>query len=241
MAAASRETTPMAAPRSAVGALVIMSPMILWIALAVFVTWLAMRVFGGYPDPGRSFKLLSRSEVAFLSAVSDAMFPPGGQIPSSGLEAGLPAYVDRWMAISQPRVRLLMHALFFLVEHATVLFPAPGRHRRRRFSSLSVEQRFAALGEWGSSSLYMRRLVFLSLRSILTLGYFAHPPVLRQLGLAPLAIESPVCEADLLYPPIGKRPCDNPLTRADLTAASDGTPLTLDRPLHPAFVEPADG
>ena len=62
--------------------------------------------------------------------------------------------------------------------------------------------------------------------------------VLRQLGVAPLDIEPPVCEADLLYPPIGKLPSENPLTRADLTAASDGSPLTPDHPLHPAFAEP---
>ncbi|MFQ5415600.1 MAG: hypothetical protein ACE5FL_00995 [Myxococcota bacterium] len=216
-----------------------MPPMFLWLALAVVLTWVVLRVFGGYPDPGRSFKVLFRSEVASLSAVSEAMFPAGGHIPSSGLDAELPAYVDRWMAVSQPRVRRLMHALFFLIEHATLLAPAPGRHRRRRFSSLGFEQRIAVLGAWGDSSLYARRLVFLSLRSILTMGYFAHPPVLRKLGVAPLAIESPVCEADLLYPPIGKRPSDNPLTRADLTAPSDGSPLTLDRPLHPEFAEPA--
>jgi hypothetical protein len=165
------------------------------------------------------------------------MFPPGGHIRSSGLDADLPAYIDRWMAVSQPRVRLLMHLLFFFVEHATLLFPAPGRHRRRRFSSLGLEQRVAVLGAWGESGLYLRRLVFMSLRSILTMGYFAHPPVLRQLGVAPLAIDSPICEADLLYPPIGKLPADIPYTPDDLTAPSDGTPLTLDGPLHRDFAE----
>jgi hypothetical protein len=211
-----------------------------WIALAVVCTWIAARVAGGYPSLARSYKVLWRSEVATLAAVSEAMFPPGGEIASSGLDAGLPAYVDRWMSVSQPRIRKLMHALFFLVEHATLFFPAPGRQRRRRYSALTLEQRIAVLDAWGKSSLSLRRLVFVSLRSILTMGYFAHPPVLRQLGVAPLAIATPVCEADLLYPPIGKPRSAVRYRREDLTPPSDGVPLALDAPLHPDFAERAE-
>jgi hypothetical protein len=214
-----------------------MPAMLVWLVLATVLVWIAIRVTYGYPVPDRPYRVLIRPEVASLASVSEAMFPPGGHIRSSGLDADLPAYIDRWMAVSQPRVRLLMHLLFFFVEHATLLFPAPGRHRRRRFSSLGLEQRVAVLGAWGESGLYLRRLVFMSLRSILTMGYFAHPPVLRQLGVAPLAIDSPICEADLLYPPIGKLPADIPYTPDDLTAPSDGTPLTLDGPLHRDFAE----
>jgi hypothetical protein len=208
-----------------------------WIAVAMAATWLATRVASGYPSLKGSYKVLWRSEVATLAAVAEAMFPPGGHIPSSGLDADLPDYVDRWMAVSQPRIRALMHSLFFLVEHSTVLFPAPGRNRRRRYTALTLDQRIAVLDAWGKSSLSLRRLVFLSLRSILTMGYFAHPPVLRQLGVAPLAIRSPICEADLLYPPIGRPRSEIRYTRDDLTAPSDGVPLALDAPLDPAFAE----
>ncbi len=216
-----------------------MPAMLVWLVLAAVLVWVAIRVTYGYPVPDRRYRVLIRPEVASLASVSEAMFPPGGHIRSSGLDADLPAYIDRWMAVSQPRVRLLMHLLFFFVEHATLLFPAPGRHRRRRFSSLGLEQRVAVLGAWGESGLYLRRLVFMSLRSILTMGYFAYPPVLRQLGVAPLAIDPPICEADLLYPAIGKLPADIPYIRDDLTAPSDGAPLALDGPLHRDFAEHA--
>jgi hypothetical protein len=69
------------------------------------------------------------------------------------------------------------------------------------------------------------------------MGYFAHPPVLRQLRVAPFAIDSPVCEADLLFPPIGKLPADIRYTREDLSSPS-GVPLTDADPLHPDFAEP---
>ena len=79
------------------------------------------------------------------------------------------------MAAAHPRIRLLMHLLFFLIEHATLFFPAPGRGGRRRFSSLALEQRAAVLEGWRTSRLFPRRLVFASLRAILTMGYFALP------------------------------------------------------------------
>jgi hypothetical protein len=132
-----------------------------------------------------------------------------------------------------------MRLLFFLVEHATLVAPAPGWGGWRRFSSLSPEQRIAALDGWRTSRHFARRLVFTSLRAILTMGYFSHPPVLRQLRVAPLAIETPVCEADLLYPPIGRSPEAIRWSAADLTPPSDGTPVDLDGPLHPAYAERA--
>jgi hypothetical protein len=214
-----------------------MRAMLFGIVVAVALAWIALRIFAGYPVKNRRFRVLNRAEAAVLDSVAEAMFPPGGHIESSGRDADLPAYADRWMAVSQPRIRVLMHLLFFLIEHATVIFPAPGRRRRRRYSSLTLEQRIAVLEGWGKSRLHLRRRVFVSLRSIFTKGYFAHPPVLRQLRVAPFAIDSPVCEADLLFPPIGKLPADIRYTREDLSSPS-GVPLTDADPLHPDFAEP---
>ena len=196
------------------------------------------RVAIGYPDPRRQLRGLARGEVAFISSAAEAMYPAGGPIPSSGLDADLPDYLERLMAASRLQTRILLHLLFFLVEHGTLLFPTPGRGGMRRFSAQDVEHRLAALDGWAESTLFFRRVVFTSLRAVLTMGYFAHPPVVRRLGLAPLAIESPICEADLLYPRIGERPETIGLTAADLTAPSEGAPLPQDGPLHPGFAEP---
>jgi hypothetical protein len=208
--------------------------MLVWFVVAIAFGYAATRIFVGYPRPARPHRVLARREVAVVASVAEAMYPPGGAIEASGIDADLPGYVDRLMLASHPRTRLLLHLLFFLIEHATLIFPGPGRGGRRRYSSLDFDSRVAVLDGWANSGLFARRLVFTSLRALLTMGYFAHPPVLQQLGLAPLAIESVVCEADLLFPPIGGRPEMIPYTRDDLRASS-GIPLELDAPLHPDY------
>jgi len=213
--------------------------MLALLAAALLLAAAGLRVFAGHPRAAVHYRHLARREVAFLCAAGDATFPRGGAVPASGSDADVAGYVDRWLAASPPRIRTLMRLLFFLVEHATLVAPAPGWGGWRRFSSLSPEQRIAALDGWRTSRHFARRLVFTSLRAILTMGYFSHPPVLRQLRVAPLAIETPVCEADLLYPPIGRPPEAIRWSAADLTPPSDGTPVDLDGPLHPAYAERA--
>jgi hypothetical protein len=209
--------------------------MLVWLLAAVALGYAVSRTALGYPRPTRAFHSLFRYEEAFLAGAAEATFPPGGEIPPSGLEAEVAAYTDRLLTASHPRMRSLMHLLFFLVEHATIFFPAPGPRGWRRFSSLTADQRAEVLEGWRTSRLFPRRLVFASLRAILTMGYFAFPPVLRQLGLAPYEMSTPVCEADLWYPRIGASRSSLRLTRADLTPPSEGKPIPLDAPLHPAY------
>jgi gluconate 2-dehydrogenase subunit 3-like protein len=212
----------------------------MFVALAAaLLVWALVRVFAGYPAAQQPAQALRRRELALVAAVADALFPPGGAIAESGREADVAGYVDRLVAASQPRQRALMRALFFLFEHATLVFPAPGGLRGlRRFSAQGVGAREAVLERWRTSRLFLRRLVFTSLRALCTLGYFASPGVLRSLRLAPFAIDTPVCEADLWYPPIGAPRASLRRTRADLTPARAAAPLALDAPLLAGYGEP---
>ena len=204
--------------------------MLPWLLACVGLVWAGMRVFAGYPAAGDAKRLAPR-ELACLDAAGEALFPPGGGIEASGADARVSGYVDRLVAASQPRTRLLMRLLFFLVEHATLIFPAPGGLRGlRRFSSLDLEQRAAALEAWRSSRWFARRLVFTSLRALLTLGYFAHPPVLAALRLEPFEIDSPICAADCLYPRIGASRESIPYRAEDVTAPRTAPPLGPDAP-----------
>ncbi|MCG8590761.1 MAG: gluconate 2-dehydrogenase subunit 3 family protein [Proteobacteria bacterium] len=195
------------------------------------------RVVAGYPKRPQ-WLYLKPSDAAFLESVAEVMYPAGGAIPVAGTDADLPGYVDRYFEALPRGLRTQMRLLFRLVEHATLLWPAPGPGGRRRFTELSVDQRAAVLAEWNDSPRYLRQLVFAALRAILTMGYLGHPAVLRHLGLAPLDIEPPVLEADLLYPRIGEHPSTIPWTRGELTPPSDGTPVDLEGALHPSYAEP---
>jgi hypothetical protein len=207
-------------------------------ALGALAAWACGRVFVGYGPAPVPHRALRPRELATLAAVSETLFPPGGEIPPSGSDAGIAAYVDRLVAASQPRQRRLMRSLFFLIEHGTLAFPAPGGlSGRRRFSSLEPGQREAVLDAWQHSGWFLRRLVFTSLRALCTLGYFADPAVLRRLRLAPYAIDTPVCEADVLYPRVGAPLSSIPYAREDLTPPSDGTPIDVHGPWLAGFAE----
>ncbi len=200
--------------------------------------WLVSRALLGYGTRDSSLSQLSAREAAFLGAAADAVFPPGGTPALSGVEAGAVRHIDRWLALMTRRNRVLIRLLVVFFEHVTLLFPAPGRGGRRRFSSLSLPQRSELLEGWEHSPLRLRRLVFASLRTILTSSYFASPDVLRELGLAPLALESPVVAADLLFPRVGQPRSSIRWTAEDLARPVPRTPLDPRGPLHPDYRGP---
>lgn len=212
-----------------------------WLLIALAALFIVRRVFFGYSVSGRKFKVLAPREVVFLTSTAEVMFPADGAIPFSGLEADLPGYADRFLGAIEPGVRWQIRALFMLFEHATLIFPAPGWTGMRRFSSLTIEQRELVLQGWSQSSKFLRQISFTALRAVLTMGYLGHPVVMRHLGVAPYAIDSPVCEADLLYPAIGLHPDEIRYRERDLTPPSDGTPLDIGGPLHPDYAVPTPG
>lgn len=200
-----------------------------WVVILSALGYALKRLGLGYPRCA-GFRRLRAGEVAFLDAAAEVMFPGGGAIPLSGRDAEIPRYVDGYLDVLPPRVRLQIHAMLLLVEQATIFFPAPGRGGLRRFSALDLAQRERALQGWSSSRLFQRRFVFTALRAVLTMGYLGHPAALSHLQLGPYAFDTPICEADLLYPPIGAGPEAIRYSRVDLTPPSDGTPLALDGP-----------
>jgi hypothetical protein len=206
---------------------------------------LGWRAYGGYPKPGLELARLSRREAAFVAAAAEALFPRGGAVAPSGLDAGVPAWCDRWLDALPAGTRRLVRALFVLVEHATLAFPAPGWDGWRRFSALDAERRGAVLEGWRTSRFFLRRLVFTSLRAIVTQGYFADAAVLRSLALAPREISAPVHAADALYPPIGRPQHEIRFALAQvevhgpLDRPPAGEPLGPFGSLHPDYREPS--
>jgi hypothetical protein len=159
----------------------------MWILAAVgaalVVAWCVRAIFLGYPRAAIEGALLSRKEQAIVSACADALFPPGGPIPVSGTDAGLVRYMDAYLG-RLPRVpRILVRLLLLSVEHGPWIFgPRPARFTRMR-----PVERVAVLRAMARSSIYFRRISFLSLRTMMTMGYLAHPEVARRMHIVPNA------------------------------------------------------
>ncbi len=196
--------------------------LVLFLGLLAF---LGFRLFWGYPKPQRDFQMLAPRDVAFLDAAADVFFPAGEGMPLSGLEADLPGYAEAYLSELPVQKRRLILALFTLFEQGPLLWPARGLGAFRRFSSLDREQRVRVMQGWADSRLFLRRTAFSALKAVLILGYLGRPESLASLGFTRWSFESPVGEADLLYPPIGESRDKVSYTREDLTDPSAGVPL----------------
>lgn len=213
-----------------------LSAMFLWLVAIALGALGIRRFFAGYSAAPVGVRTLSAPEYQTASAAAQVLYPEGGAIAASGGSARVALHTDGFVGAQTSGNRILMRLLLVLIEHATLVFPAHGPHGRRRFSALDSEQQLAYLEGWRGSETAARRLVFTSLRAILTMGYFADPEVLRSLGLAPRDIERSVIEADLLWPPIGEHPRSIPFSARDLTGrVEEGRPLGPTGPLHPDF------
>lgn len=113
-------------------------------------------------------------EDTVVAACADTMFPPAGPVPVSGTEAGLVAYVRGYVAGMAWTQRVLVRMMFLFIQLSPLLFGP----RRRLFTRLSDDERNRALTAMAASANYFRRLVFLSMRAIMTMGYFACPRVI---------------------------------------------------------------
>lgn len=156
-----------------------MIPLLLAAAGAAGSAALARGLFLGYPNKVIEGEMLGAKEQAIVAACADAFFPPGGPIPISGTAAGLVAYFDEYVARLPKGQALLVRLLLFFIEHAPWIF-GPSR---TRFSSLGIDARVAVLQRMHESPIYFRRIAFLSMRTILTMGYLAHPEVMRAMRM----------------------------------------------------------
>jgi hypothetical protein len=176
-----------------------MIPPLVLAGLAVGGVALARGVFAGYPDRRVEGALLHGKEQAIVAACADAFFPPGGPIPLSGTEAGLVEYMDDYVRRLPEGQALLVRLLLEFIEHGPWVFGP----RRVRFTSLSNDDRLRVLETMRTSPIYFRRVSFLSMRTMLTMGYLAHPKVAAAMKMK--ADTDPFGIGDRVYEAVGGR------------------------------------
>lgn len=202
-----------------------------WLALvALLFALFALRFLGGVPRPATASTRLADRDVAFVEAAAAAFLPEGpGGLARSGAHAGVTAFLDRYLEGLPIREQRLIRAMLVFFEHSTLLFPARGAGGFRRFSRLSPDQRVEVLEGWANSKIGARRSLFTALRAVIVMGAMSHPDNLEALALDPWEIESPIIEADLLYPEVGQSSGSIEFGEGDLTLVRDMTPLQRDR------------
>jgi hypothetical protein len=153
--------------------------LILAMAIAAAVALLVRGLFLGYPPASLSHSTLSAKEQAIVAACADALFPPGGPIPLSGTDAGLVPYMDHSIRRLPRATAFLIRLLFLLIEHGPWIFGP----RLARFTRLRPDERVHALRSMATSRIYFRRVAFLSLRTMLSMGYLANEAVAQRIGI----------------------------------------------------------
>lgn len=122
---------------------------------------------------------LTAGEERLIAAAADAFFPPDGPIRRSGSEAGCVAWFDHYLGRSSRRQRLLVRLMLAFVQMAPLLLGP----ERRRFTRASSASRIAFLGRASTSRVYFLRVVFLSLRALMTMAYLADDSVADAIGI----------------------------------------------------------
>jgi len=193
------------------------------------------RLVVGYRPAPPGLAVLIRSEVAFIEAAAEVLFPAGIGPPVAGIDARLPHYIDRHLAALPMDKRWQIRALFLLLEHLTLVIPGNEPAGRSRFSSLNAASRVAFLENIERHRWMLIRLLFIAMRGVLVLGYLGHPINLRELDVAPYEIDRAVSDAELLFPRIGGLVSSIEWGIADRTTDQPRPPLDPDGPRHRAY------
>ncbi|MBM4377296.1 MAG: hypothetical protein FJ095_19625 [Deltaproteobacteria bacterium] len=153
--------------------------MITLVVVALVVAGVVAWLFTGYGAPVLREATLGAREQALVAAVADAFFPPGGPIPLSGTQAGLVRYFDGYVGRSEPFPRFMLRLLLIYAELEPLIFGP----RHVRFTRLTQDERLAALESAGLSSIYFRRVTFISMRAVMTMGYLANAEVAKAMRM----------------------------------------------------------
>ena len=115
---------------------------------------------------------------AGLRAMAEALFPVNEIGAPDYRDAAIVARTLTYMEELPPAQRRLLVFLFVFVELlAPLLVPC-----MRRFSSLPVEERTAAIRRWRSSRMVAYRYLGDGIKATLTMMYMSHPAVLSHVG-----------------------------------------------------------
>jgi hypothetical protein len=155
---------------------------VLTAAVVVGVGLLVRGLFLGYPAADPASVLLNAKEQAIVLACADTLLPQGEELPAFAGDGGIVTYFDRLMQGVPPRSRPLLRVLLRFLEHGPWIFGL-----RPRLTRQSRAARIRTLDAWNRSSIYLLRLSFTSIRTLLALALLSDERVLARIGATPNA------------------------------------------------------
>lgn len=126
--------------------------------------------------PGR--QVLSADEAAFLTAVGEALFPPGNALGVDVHALNVTDRIDGHFAMLPPREQRAARAVLAAIDW----WPRLSFQSTARFASLPLDERIEVLDHWDESPHEERRAVPSLLRLMVGLHVFDEPAVLAAMG-----------------------------------------------------------
>jgi hypothetical protein len=123
-----------------------------------------------YPKPEPRLRFFTAKEYAILNLLAARLLgvpalASGGEGGGVDVAENLDRMVLGWDADVKRQLRLALR----VVEHGTYLFDL----ERKRFTKLSEAQQNHYLAGWAASTLGARRVAFLGIKSLVSMGYYA--------------------------------------------------------------------
>ena len=128
--------------------------------------------------PDKPYRLLNREEALLIVAISGAMFPNGEEIPHSGEDLQLDRFFDQLLLELGETEQKLIKFFLHLIENSAYL-----SDNHRNFLDMNMNQRQAFLEGWLQHSNHLLRNAFLSIVTLLGMGYTSHPLVSPRLAI----------------------------------------------------------
>lgn len=120
---------------------------------------------------------LSEGELESVTALGEAMFPPGNPLGVSGPDVGIAHRVDHLIGQDlDPEIRDLFRYLLKALDEGTLL------SRGQRFGALSLEDRRSVLAHWEDNDLLPRRALYDGLRLVMGMAFFNTSEVNAAIG-----------------------------------------------------------
>jgi len=123
-----------------------------------------------YPKPRPKLRFFTAKEYAILNLLAARILGVEG-LERGGAEGGvdvaakLDGIVLGWDADLRRQLRFALR----VIEHGTYLFDL----QRKRFTKLTVDEQDRYLAGWAASTLGARRVAFLAMKALVSLGYYA--------------------------------------------------------------------